>query len=64
MNFLVYTPEPPIRKNAVFCYICQEEVESKHRHDFRGCACGQVFVDGGTAYRKRTYLGTYWEERT
>jgi hypothetical protein len=32
------------------CLECDQIVESKHRHDFKECKCGNVFVDGGHEY--------------
>lgn len=32
------------------CAKCHERIQSKHRHDFRWCPCGETFVDGGSAY--------------
>ena len=29
---------------------CGDVVESKHRHDFVTCSCGESFVDGGNDY--------------
>lgn len=29
------------------CRVCDEIVESKGRHDFRSCSCGNLSVDGG-----------------
>lgn len=42
-----------IIRNSVKCLICDEEIVSKHRHDFRRCSCGNISVDGGTAYVRR-----------
>ena len=39
-----------ITKNAIKCLKCGDIVESKHRHDFRMCSCGAVFIDGGHDY--------------
>ena len=38
-----------ILKNAFRCKKCGEVVESKHRHDFATCKCGN-FTDGGHDY--------------
>jgi len=29
------------------CVLCGDVVESKHRHDFVRCGCGESFLDGG-----------------
>ena len=39
-------------KNAIKCLKCNDVVESKHKHDFKWCGCGTVFVDGGLTYRR------------
>ena len=46
-----------IIKNAAKCLVCNEVVESKHRHDFAICKCGNVAVDGGKDYLKRSVRG-------
>lgn len=42
-----------IVRNSVKCLKCNKEVESKHRHDFVSCDCGNVFTDGGKEYCRR-----------
>lgn len=42
-----------IIRNMAKCRLCGDIIESKHRHDFRGCSCGAIFVDGGREYLKR-----------
>ena len=42
-----------ILRNSARCRKCDDEIESKHRHDFVACACGAIFVDGGKAYLRR-----------
>lgn len=42
-----------IIKNAIKCLKCGDEIESKHRHDFRRCSCGACGVDGGYDYLRR-----------
>lgn len=37
-------------RNAARCKLCGDEIESKHRHDFVTCKCGEISIDGGTAY--------------
>lgn len=46
-----------IERNSVRCDACLDEIESTHRHDFKGCKCGRVMVDGGKDYRVRNYQG-------
>lgn len=42
-----------IKRNAARCLKCGDVIESKHRHDFRACSCGAIFVDGGLDYLRR-----------
>ena len=37
-------------RNAIKCNHCGDIIESKHRHDFKECKCGAVFIDGGLDY--------------
>ena len=32
------------------CLKCNDVIESKHRHDFVKCGCGEIFLDGGNEY--------------
>ena len=32
------------------CLDCEDIIESKHRHDFVRCGCGNSFLDGGDRY--------------
>ena len=32
------------------CLDCEDIIESKHRHDFVKCKCGNSFIDGGDDY--------------
>jgi hypothetical protein len=32
------------------CQLCNDIVQSKHRHDFVECKCGESFLDGGDDY--------------
>jgi hypothetical protein len=32
------------------CLDCLDKIESKHRHDFVRCECGNSFLDGGDSY--------------
>jgi len=43
-----------ILKNRAFCLECNTEIESTHRHDFVRCPCGNLAVDGGKDYLKRS----------
>ena len=58
-----------IIKNAAKCLKCGDIIESKHRHDYVTCSCGNVSVDGGTDYLRRSFkeMDTWidtsiWEE--
>ncbi|MGO5097161.1 DUF7695 domain-containing protein [Agathobaculum sp. LCP25S3_E8] len=33
--------------NKIWCNRCGEEIESRHRRDFRMCQCGACAADGG-----------------
>ena len=43
-----------ILRNSAKCLSCKEEIESRHRHDYVSCSCGNVSVDGGKDYLKRS----------
>jgi len=42
-----------IVRNSARCSSCGDEIVSRHRHDFATCSCGNLSVDGGTAYLRR-----------
>ncbi len=42
-----------IVSNKAQCKICLDIIESMHRHDFKWCRCGQIYVDGGKSYIRR-----------
>lgn len=44
-------------KNSVKCLKCNEEIQSKHRHDFVQCKCRSCFVDGGIGFGGYTRMG-------
>lgn len=44
-----------IIRNKAKCLLCNDEIESKHGHDYVKCNCGRLAVDGGTRYLARTY---------
>jgi hypothetical protein len=50
--------------NAVVCLICDDEVRSRNKHDFRTCRCGNVSVDGGSFHARRHYKTGAYAERT
>jgi hypothetical protein len=43
-----------IIQNSVKCNECGDEIYSAHRHDFVTCTCGNISVDGGTDYLRRS----------
>ena len=51
-----------IIRNSARCKKCGEEIESRHRHDFRSCSCGAISVDGGRAYLRRAGDLTAFED--
>jgi hypothetical protein len=51
-----------IIRNAARCLRCNDEIESRHRRDFRECRCGDIFVDGGREYLRRGWKGPGFEE--
>ena len=44
-----------IKRNAIRCKNCGDEIASEYRNDFRWCSCGAVYVDGGLDYLRRGY---------
>lgn len=61
--------EPRIAINKAQCGKCGDVIESRSRHDFKRCSCGQFFVDGGREYLRRgsgsagfTELTTYEDD--
>lgn len=49
-----------IIRNAAKCLDCGITVESRTRHDFQSCGCGNLFVDGGKAYLR---MGVKYPEK-
>ena len=43
----------PDVRNRAKCKKCEKVIESLHRHDFKTCKCGAIFVDGGKDYARR-----------
>lgn len=41
--------------NRAKCLKCGDIIESKTRHDFQTCSCGNLSVDGGHFYLKRCF---------
>lgn len=44
-----------IIKNKAKCLKCGDIIESIDRHDYVQCSCGNISVDGGKDYLKRSY---------
>jgi tRNA(Ile2) C34 agmatinyltransferase TiaS len=40
--------------NKAQCKLCGDILESVDRHDFKRCSCGEISVDGGKSYIKRS----------
>ena len=60
-----------IIENSAKCLKCGDKIISKHRHDYITCSCGNVSVDGGLDYCRRSFkeMDTWidtsiWEEDT
>lgn len=43
-----------IIRNSARCLKCDEEVESKSVYDTQTCSCGNLIVDGGREYLRRS----------
>ena len=44
-----------IIENKAKCLTCGDIIESIDRHDYVQCSCGNISVDGGKDYLKRSY---------
>lgn len=60
-----------IIENSAKCLKCGDKIISKHRHDYVTCSCGNISVDGGLDYCRRsfkdmkTWIDTsIWEDDT
>ena len=51
-----------IKVNKIRCKLCGDVIESKNVHHMVWCRCGAVAADGGTAYLKRAWNPTAFEE--
>lgn len=60
----MFEPEPAVEQkrrhhivvNRGICGRCQDEITSRHRHDYVTCSCGYFSVDGGRSYLRRAVL--------
>jgi len=43
-----------ILHNRAQCLLCEDIIESTHRHDYVSCKCGEIAVDGGRSYLRRS----------
>lgn len=48
-----------IWSNAAHCLDCGDTIRSRNRHDFVTCSCGNISVDGGSWYARRSVKGHY-----
>lgn len=60
-----------IIENSAKCLKCGDKIVSKHRHNYITCSCGNVSVDGGLDYCRRSFkeMDTWidtsiWEDDT
>ena len=44
------TKERKVLHNRAQCLKCGDIIESKYRHDWVSCSCGEIFIDGGLDY--------------
>jgi hypothetical protein len=42
--------------NAAKCLNCGEFIRSTNKHDLKKCSCGNISVDGGSHYVKRSII--------
>jgi tRNA(Ile2) C34 agmatinyltransferase TiaS len=40
--------------NKAQCKLCGDIIESLNTHDYNRCSCGEIAVDGGKSYIKRS----------
>ena len=48
--------------NKIRCRNCGDVIQSRHVHEYKRCKCGEVAVDGGLEYLRRTGAREFWEE--
>lgn len=53
-----------ILRNSARCLKCRDEVESKTVYDDQTCSCGNVTVDGGLEYLRRSVVDVNLIEET
>lgn len=52
---MTYT-DSKIKLNCAKCLVCGDVLISHSRHDFVTCSCGNLSVDGGYDYLKRSAI--------
>ena len=45
-------------RQAAYCRLCKETIESKDIHDYKVCSCGAIGIDF------ERFIGTEWEDRS
>lgn len=50
--------------NVAVCLKCNDEIESKHTHDYVTCSCGNISVDGGLEYARRAFQSDDWVDKS
>lgn len=49
--------------NQAACTLCNDIIISRNKHDYNVCKCGNLSVDGGSWYLKRSVKGAdSWKE--
>jgi hypothetical protein len=48
--------------NEATCHVCGNTIRSKNRHNYVTCQCGNVSVDGGSWYVKRSYVTPHFTD--
>ena len=56
------TDKRKILANMAQCLVCKDVLFSYSTHDCRTCSCGNLTVDGGTSYLKRSFKTNKWQE--
>jgi len=51
---MTMTMRDVIVTNKAQCKLCGDIIESLNRHDYKRCSCGEIAVDGGKSYLKRS----------
>ena len=70
IGFPALKHRPSLKLNSAKCLLCNQVLVSTHVHDFNGCECGNLCVDGGLEYVRRAFkdytqveeLSQYYED--